>query len=231
MELTHETPPRVGDAHRPPPCSRRSFLRTAARSAAALAVLGDGILAYRAYDNGVVAAGLRSGLRGLAWVEGPPGPTGPGGAAVPAASAHNTRPWLPDVDGVVGAMSSVGDQSVLPACVISSWDAIQRHKDGLAIDGAGLPPVKRAIGKLLPIQRLHLWATAHQLGFQHMNQITERIDRDDQLGGTNPFQEAMRPSVLPRRAHSWPVLRSPIYPQPAGRRDRLTNATHQEVTS
>lgn len=44
-------------------------------------------------------------------------------------------------------------------------------------------------GRLL--QRLHLWATTHDLAFQHMNQITERIDRDRQLDRPSPFQEPL----------------------------------------
>jgi hypothetical protein len=115
----------------------------------------------------------------------------------------------------------------------SDWDEIQRHKDGLTVDGVGLRPLVRTLGKLLPgpsrtaadrtfvdrtvvqarsaaafgaivvddptdraqriaggrlVQRLHLWCTAHDLGFQHMNQITERIDRDRQLGRPAIFE-------------------------------------------
>ena len=44
-------------------------------------------------------------------------------------------------------------------------------------------------GRLL--QRLHLWATANDLGFQHMNQITERIDRDIALGRVSPFSSPL----------------------------------------
>jgi hypothetical protein len=117
-----------------------------------------------------------------------------------------------------------------------SWDEVQEHKDGLSLNGVGLPPLVWTIGKLLPnpsredsdvtflertrlqadsaaafgviavddpyalpeqlaggrlLQRLHLWAAAHDLGFQHMNQITERIDRDLQLGRLSPFAEPL----------------------------------------
>lgn len=117
-----------------------------------------------------------------------------------------------------------------------SWDEVQEHRDGLNLNGVGLPPLVRTIGKLLPntsredsdatflertrlqadsaaafgvvvvddphalpeqlaggrlLQRLHLWAAAHDLGFQHMNQITERIDRDLQLGTRSPFSEPL----------------------------------------
>jgi len=115
----------------------------------------------------------------------------------------------------------------------SDWDTIQRLKDGLTIDGVGLRPLVRTLGKLLPatsreaadrtfvdrtviqarsaaafgvivvdnpaarperlaggrlVQRLHLWSAATGLGFQYMNQITERIDRDLQLGRDAPFE-------------------------------------------
>jgi len=128
----------------------------------------------------------------------------------------------------------------------SSWDEVQAHRDGLNIDGVGLPPMIRTLGKILPpterasadstfldrtrvqaasaavfglilvdepgslhdrlvggrlLQRTHLWASANGLGFQHMNQITERIDRDHQLGRTSPFDAPLEalagsPSVL-----------------------------------
>jgi hypothetical protein len=115
----------------------------------------------------------------------------------------------------------------------SDWDAIQRHKDGLTIDGVGLRPLVRTLGKLLPatsreaadrtfvdrtviqagsaaafgvivvddpssraarlaggrlVQRLHLSTAVNGLGFQHMNQVTERIDRDRQLGLPASFE-------------------------------------------
>jgi hypothetical protein len=115
----------------------------------------------------------------------------------------------------------------------SDWDEIQLLKDGLTIDGVGLRPLVRTLGKLLPAtsrqaadrtfvdrtviqtrsaaafgvivvddpsarperlsggrlaQRLHLWSAANDLGFQYMNQITEQIDRDRQLGRDAPFE-------------------------------------------
>lgn len=118
----------------------------------------------------------------------------------------------------------------------SDWDAIQRHKDGLTIDGVGLSPMVRTLGKILPatsrasadktfidrtklqadsaaafgivtvddpysltsqiaggrlLQRLHLWTTANGLGFQHMNPITERIDRLRQQGQVSPFEQSL----------------------------------------
>lgn len=122
----------------------------------------------------------------------------------------------------------------------SDWDEIQRLEDGLTIDGVGLRPLVRTLGKLLPAtsrqaadrtfvdrtviqtrsaaafgvivvddpsalperlsggrlaQRLHLWSAANDLGFQYMNQITERIDRDRQLGRDAPFEAPLADSV------------------------------------
>ncbi len=103
-------------------------------------------------------------------------------------------------------------------------DAIDRHRDGLTLDGQGLAPVTLALGKLLPatsrsagdqfwltqtetvhtataaaygvvtvtdpddvaqrlaggrvLQSVHLAATVAGLGMQHLNQVTERIDRE-----------------------------------------------------
>lgn len=124
----------------------------------------------------------------------------------------------------------------------SDWDQIQQHKDGLTIDGVGLAPLVRTLGKILPgtsrtaadetflertgtqaraaaafgvvtvadpyslenqldggrlLQRLHLWAAANDLGFQHMNQITERIDRDRQLGRPQTFEQPLADLVGP----------------------------------
>jgi hypothetical protein len=117
-----------------------------------------------------------------------------------------------------------------------SWDEVQTHRDGLNIDGVGLPPLITTLAKILPapsrgsadatfvertriqadsaaafgivavddpyalgaqlaggrlLERLHLWATTHNLGFQHMNQITERIDRDRQLDRPSALEEPL----------------------------------------
>ena len=51
-------------------------------------------------------------------------------------------------------------------------------------------PAQRLVGGRL-LQRLHLAATVQGLGLQHMNQVTERIDRDARLGHTSSFASAM----------------------------------------
>lgn len=360
-------PPDVdgGDDVEPAVVSRRSFLRRAGAGAATAFVVADAAVAYRAYDQGVLAEGRgpafdawdiwRNGTDSMSMV----------GAAVLAASAHNTQPWRftvaedridlyadlarstgandalnreldvslgcavenlhlaalargrqPEVELVPGgpvdlvasvllgagsmvdsslyraigsrhsnrseyrsdpvpastlaSIDDLVDESVAPARLVwltaagdrqrfgdllveatrahvaddeqskasfawwrSGWDAIQRHKDGLTIDGVGLRPLVRTLGKLLPapsrqsadrtfvdrtviqarsaaafgviavddpsarserlaggrlVQRLHLWCAANGLGLQHMNQITERIDRDRQLGREALFE-------------------------------------------
>ncbi|MEY9966852.1 nitroreductase [Streptacidiphilus sp. MAP12-16] len=115
----------------------------------------------------------------------------------------------------------------------ASADAIERHKDGLTLDGQGLGSLTTSIAKLLPatsrasgdtfwvnqtrtvhtktaaaygvllvadprdpaqqlaggrlLQRIHLAVTARGLALQHMNQITERVDRDRSLGRQPEF--------------------------------------------
>jgi len=108
------------------------------------------------------------------------------------------------------------------------WDALQRQRDGITVDAAGLPDLTAALAKLLPAQsesatgeawlkatrerhtktaaaygvvavrdaadntqrlqggrlleRVHLWTTGNGLALHHMNQLTERADREVQLG-------------------------------------------------
>lgn len=49
--------------------------------------------------------------------------------------------------------------------------------------------VHRVLGGRL-LQRMHLGATANGLAFQHMNQVTERVDRERQLGLSPHFSRA-----------------------------------------
>jgi hypothetical protein len=128
----------------------------------------------------------------------------------------------------------------------SSWDEIQRHKDGLTLDVQGLSGLTTAVAKLLPgssreagdrfwveqtrsthtktaaaygivtvpdatdnaqrlaggrlLERIHLWATANGIALHHMNQITERADREVQQGLEPRFGRAMQGSVPPGSA-------------------------------
>ncbi|MEP7178876.1 MAG: hypothetical protein ABI775_07300 [Pseudonocardiales bacterium] len=112
-------------------------------------------------------------------------------------------------------------------------DAIEKHRDGLTLDGQGLAPITLTLAKLLPassrtagdqfwltqtrtvhtgtaaaygvitvtdpadpatrlnggrlMQRIHLAATTDQLSLQYMNQITERIDRDQATNRPDTF--------------------------------------------
>jgi hypothetical protein len=118
-----------------------------------------------------------------------------------------------------------------------SWDAIQRHRDGITVDTAGLPDAVTTLAKLLPaqsprasgeawldatrkrhtrtaaaygvvavrdardqvqqleggrvLQRVHLWATGQGLALHHMNQVTERADREAELGLVPRFGGAL----------------------------------------
>ena len=115
----------------------------------------------------------------------------------------------------------------------NSNDEIQRHRDGLVLDGQGLSPLVLGMAKLLPassrtdgdsfwvtqtrtvhtataaaygvittttpddrstqlqagrlLQRIHLSATSRGIALQHMNQITERIDREATTGARPTF--------------------------------------------
>jgi hypothetical protein len=123
-----------------------------------------------------------------------------------------------------------------------TWDEIQRQRDGITIDAAGLPELTQTLAKLLPAQsraatddawltatrdrhtktaaaygivavrdatdnrqrlkggrlleRAHLWATANGIALHHMNQLTERADRERELGTEPQFGDALQ-QVLP----------------------------------
>jgi hypothetical protein len=118
-----------------------------------------------------------------------------------------------------------------------TWDQIQRQRDGITIDAAGLPELTETLAKLLPAQsrqatddawltatrdrhtktaaaygivavrdaaddrqrlaggrlleRVHLWASGNGIALQHMNQLTERADRERELGISPQFDEAL----------------------------------------
>jgi hypothetical protein len=124
-------------------------------------------------------------------------------------------------------------------------DAIERHQDGLTLDGQGLGALMTSVAKLLPatsrtsgdtfwvnqtrtvhtrtaaaygvllvadprdpaqqlaggqlLQRIHLAVTSRGLALQHMNQITERIDRDLSLGRQPVFGPRLA-AIIPHSA-------------------------------
>jgi len=117
------------------------------------------------------------------------------------------------------------------------WDELQRRRDGITLDGAGLDSLTLLAAKLLPaqsptqlgeawldatadrhtataaayglvavddptdpeariragrtLQRVHLWATGAGLALHHMNQVSERADRESQLHLPGPFGPAL----------------------------------------
>ena len=118
-----------------------------------------------------------------------------------------------------------------------SWDEIQRKRDGITVDAAGLSDLTAALAKLLPaqsreatdaswlsatrdrqtrtaaaygivavrdatdngqrvqggrlLQRIHLWTSGNGFALQHMNQLTERADRERQLGAAPDMGNAL----------------------------------------
>jgi hypothetical protein len=76
------------------------------------------------------------------------------------------------------------------------------------------PPQQLNGGRLL--QRIHLAATVQGLGLQHMNQITERIDRDASLAHTSKFASAMDALLAQPDRHALSTFRIG-YPVRAGR--------------
>jgi nitroreductase len=136
------------------------------------------------------------------------------------------------------AMTADPDQSRSDyAWFRQDWDELQRLRDGITMDAAGLLDLTASLAKLLPpqsreamgeswleatrdrhaataaaygivavpdvaddrhrleggrlLERAHLWATAHGLALHHMNQLTERADREAQLGLTPRFGDAV----------------------------------------
>lgn len=125
-------------------------------------------------------------------------------------------------------------------------DDIQRHRDGLTLNGQGLSPLMLTAAKLLPassraagddfwvkqtrtvhtataaaygvitaddhtdpatrlqagrlLQRIHLTATARGIALHHLNQITERIDREHTLGAPTTFAPRFA-ELLPTGQH------------------------------
>ena len=130
------------------------------------------------------------------------------------------------------------------------WDELQRQRDGITVDAAGLSELTAALAKLLPpqsqgatgeswltatrerhtktaaaygvvavrdaadnrqrleggrlLERVHLWTAGHELALHHMNQLTERADREAQLGLGPRFGDALG-ELLPS---GWQALAS-----------------------
>jgi hypothetical protein len=111
-----------------------------------------------------------------------------------AIDAHQDGLTL-DVLGLSPAMTDLA--KLLPTASRKAADAFWVHRThdvhtrtaaayGLILVPDPHDPVQQLTGGRL-LERLHLLATAEELGFQHLNQITERIDRDAQLGRPSQF--------------------------------------------
>jgi nitroreductase len=153
-------------------------------------------------------------------------------------SAHDRRRMGQLLVAATEAMIDDPDQSASDyAWFRQDWDELQRRRDGITMDAAGLPDLTASLAKLLPpqsresmgeswlqatrdrhtataagygivvvrdaaddaqrlaggrlLERVHLWATRHGLGLHHMNQVTERADRERQLGMAPRFGNAI----------------------------------------
>jgi hypothetical protein len=142
------------------------------------------------------------------------------------------------------AMIADPDQSASDyAWFRQDWDELQRRRDGITMDTAGLPDLTASLAKLLPpqsresmgeswlqatrdrhaataaaygivvvrnaaddrqrlvggrlLERVHLWATGHELALHHMNQVTERADREMQLALAPQFGESFADLLPP----------------------------------
>jgi hypothetical protein len=92
------------------------------------------------------------------------------------------------------------------------------HAAGTTVD-----PVLRLTGGRF-LERIHLAATAAGLGLQHMNQITERIDRERALGRPATFAPAFdaliaQPGQFPWRPSGSVTRSGPPASAPDGRSD------------
>ena len=205
-------------------------------------------------------------------------------ASVSAAALHRLAPDEPGVD--IAWLTTVDQRAALGALMIDAavaitadeqqsrdafaWfrsddDAIQRHRDGLTLDGQDLRPLVRTLAKLTPatsrttgdefwvrqtrevhtataaaygvllvddaadrstqlaggraLQRIHLAATRDGIALHHMNQITERIDRERQLGRAPTFADRLAP-LLPAGAAPLAAFRVGIADHAARRSPR-----------
>ncbi|MET0458684.1 MAG: hypothetical protein ABW195_05525 [Ilumatobacteraceae bacterium] len=147
----------------------------------------------------------------------------------------------------------------------STDDAIQRHRDGLTLDGQDLRGLVRTLAKLAPaasrrtgdefwvrqtrevhtrtaaaygiltvddatsrpaqlaggraLERIHLAATRDGVALHHMNQVTERIDRERQLGQSPELARRMQ-AFLPPGAEPLVAFRVGVADHPARRSPR-----------
>jgi nitroreductase len=194
-----------------PRWSRRRLLKALAVSGATVVVAGTGALSYRVYDTAALGPGRGDAYDPWQHWHDTPGPLGAVGAAVLAASPHNTQPWVfgvraEAVDVYVDATRGTGtvdpfrrEQYIGVGCAIENLVLACRalkqtttvHTATAAAYGVitTRTPDDRATqltaGRLL--ERIHLTATSRGIALHHMNQITERIDREAGTGGVPTF--------------------------------------------
>lgn len=104
---------------------------------------------------------------------------------------------LPDLTGALAKLLP----AQTPRATGEAWlDATRdRHTRTAAAYGILVVPDSGPVATRLAggrsLQRIHLWANAHGLALHHMNQVTERVDREVQLGTRAHFGDALREFV------------------------------------
>ena len=177
----------------------------------------------------------------LAAMAGLADPAGPVRLAWFVGAADRARIGRLLVDATAAIVEDRDQRAMDHAWFRQDWDEIQRQRDGITVDAAGLPELTVALAKLLPaqseratgeswleatrdrhtataaaygmviardasdprqrllggrlLQRVHLWATGEGIAVHHMNQLTERADREAQLGAEPRFGAALRALV------------------------------------
>ena len=128
------------------------------------------------------------------------------GSGSPGTRSNGKRDGITvDAAGLSDLTSSLA--KILPAqsrqATGESWITSTRDKHTRTAAGYGIVVARNATdvrqqlegGRLL--QRIHLWTTGQDLALHHMNQITERADREIQLGVAPRFGDAFADSCRP----------------------------------
>jgi hypothetical protein len=205
--------------------TRRALLKSCGVGAMSVLVAGVGVGSYRVYANGVLDSGDGAPYEPwLHWRE-DASPLGMVASAILAANPHNSQSWLfavtpttmdvyADLTRRTGALDPLGIEQMVgtvaklaPASSREAGDAfwldqtLTLHTRTAAAYGVisvadTTAPIQRLTGGRL-LQRIHLAATSEGIALQHMNQITERIDREVALAAKATFGHRLHALLAP----------------------------------